>query len=159
VCEQTGATLKVAPINDDGELLVDEFRELVTSRTKIVSFAHVSNALGTVNPVAELAAIAKSAGATVVVDGAQAAPHMPIDVRAVGCDFYAISSHKMFGPTGVGVLWGRFDLLSKMPPYQGRAASPRTNMSWSSMARALFRPSRRSGLWARPAKRRRYSPS
>jgi cysteine desulfurase/selenocysteine lyase len=119
VCEQTGATLKVAPINDAGELIVDEFRKLIGPRTKIVSFAHVSNALGTINPVAELTAMATARGATVVIDGAQAAPHMPIDVRAIGCDFYALSSHKMFGPTGVGVLWGRFDLLDRMPPYQG----------------------------------------
>lgn len=119
VCEQTGATLKVAPINDSGELIIDEFKKLIGPRTKIVSFAHVSNALGTINPVAELTSIAGSHGAIVIVDGAQAAPHMPIDVRAIGCDFYALSSHKMFGPTGVGVLWGRFDLLDKMPPYQG----------------------------------------
>ncbi len=119
VCEQTGATLKVAPINDAGELIVDEFQKLIGPHTKIVSFAHVSNALGTINPVAELAAIAKCRGATVVIDGAQAAPHMRIDVRTIDCDFYALSSHKMFGPTGVGVLWGRFDLLDKMPPYQG----------------------------------------
>ena len=119
VCEQTGALLKVAPINDAGEIVIDEFKKLIGPRTRIVSFAHVSNALGTINPVAELTAIAKSRGAIVVIDGAQAAPHMAIDVRAIGCDFYALSSHKMFGPTGVGVLWGRFDLLNKMPPYQG----------------------------------------
>ncbi len=119
VCEQTGAALRVAPINDAGEIIVEEFKKLIGPRTKIVSFAHVSNALGTINPVAELTAIAKARGATVVVDGAQAAPHMAIDVRAIGCDFYALSSHKMFGPTGVGLLWGRFDLLDKMSPYQG----------------------------------------
>ncbi len=119
VCEQTGATLRVAPINDAGEIIIDEFQKLVGPRTKIVSFAHVSNALGTINPVAELTQIAKGRGATVIVDGAQAAPHMAIDVHAIGCDFYALSSHKVFGPTGVGVLWGRFDLLDKMPPYQG----------------------------------------
>jgi cysteine desulfurase/selenocysteine lyase len=90
VCEQTGATLKVAPINDDGELILDQFEELIGPRTKIVSIAHVSNALGTINPVSELTRIAHSQGAVVVVDGAQAAPHMAIDVRAIGCDFYAL---------------------------------------------------------------------
>jgi len=119
VCEQTGALLKVAPINDAGEIIVEEFQRLIGPRTKIVAFAHVSNALGTINPAVELTRIAKARGATVIVDGAQAAPHLAIDVRAIGCDFYAISSHKMFGPTGVGILWGRFDLLNAMPPYQG----------------------------------------
>lgn len=119
VCEQTGAMLKVAPINDAGEIIIEEFQKLVGPRTRIVSMAHVSNALGTINPVAELTRIAKARGATVMVDGAQAAPHLRVDVRAIGCDFYALSSHKMFGPTGVGVLWGRYELLDKMPPYQG----------------------------------------
>ncbi len=119
LCEQTGAVLRVAPINDNGELLSDAFEKLVTPRTKIVSVTHVSNALGTINPVAELIPIAKRHGATVIVDGAQAVPHMKVDVQALGCDFYTFSSHKMFGPTGVGVVWGRFDLLNAMPPYQG----------------------------------------
>jgi cysteine desulfurase/selenocysteine lyase len=119
LCQQTGAVLKVAPINDAGELLVDEFARLIGPRTSVVSFTHVSNALGTINPAAELAALAKGAGATVVVDGAQAVPHMKVDVRAIGCDFYVFSSHKMFGPTGVGVVYGRHDLLNAMPPYQG----------------------------------------
>lgn len=119
LCEQTGAVLRVAPINDNGELLSDAFEKLVTPRTKIVSLTHVSNALGTINPVAELIPIAKRHGATVIVDGAQAVPHMKVDVQALGCDFYTFSSHKMFGPTGVGVVWGRFDLLNAMPPYQG----------------------------------------
>jgi cysteine desulfurase/selenocysteine lyase len=119
VCEQTGAVLRVAPINDAGEIRIDEFARLIGPRTRFVSFAHVSNALGTINPVNEMTALAKAAGATVVIDGAQAAPHCDIDVRGIGCDFYALSSHKMFGPTGVGVLWGRFDLLERIPPYQG----------------------------------------
>lgn len=119
VCEQTGATLRVAPINDAGEIILEEYQKLLGPQTRLVSFAHVSNALGTINPVREMTAMAKSVGAAVVIDGAQAAPHMKIDVQSIGCDFYALSSHKMFGPTGVGVLWGRFDLLDNMPPYQG----------------------------------------
>jgi cysteine desulfurase/selenocysteine lyase len=119
VCEQTGATLRVAPIDDDGALIVDEYEKLLSPRTKIVAVAHVSNALGTINPVRELIRMAHEHGAVVVVDGAQAAPHMPIDVRAIGADFYAVSGHKMFGPTGIGALYGRHDLLDAMPPYQG----------------------------------------
>lgn len=119
LCEQTGAVLRVAPINDAGELPLDEFRQLLTSRTKVVSFTHVSNALGTINPVRELAAMARDCGAFTVIDGAQSVPHLKVDVRAVGCDFYVFSSHKMFGPTGVGVMYGRFELLDRMEPYQG----------------------------------------
>jgi cysteine desulfurase / selenocysteine lyase len=119
ICEQTGARLVVAPITDSGELDLDAFRGLLGPRTKIVAFAHVSNALGTVNPVADLVAAAHRAGAVVLVDGAQAVPHMRVDVRALDCDFYAFSAHKMFGPTGVGVLYGKRALLDAMPPYQG----------------------------------------
>ena len=118
MCEQTGATLKVAPINDRAELELDEFEKLVSAKTKIVGVTHVSNALGTINPVKRITEIAHEHGAVVVVDGAQAAPHLSIDVQAIGCDFYALSSHKMFGPTGVGALFGKHDLLEAMPPYQ-----------------------------------------
>ncbi|MBW7903967.1 MAG: cysteine desulfurase [Phycisphaerae bacterium] len=119
LCEQTGAGLRVAPINDRGELRLDEFERLLSERTKIAAFAHVSNALGTVNPVRELAGLAHRAGAVVLVDGAQATPHQAVDVRQLGCDFYVFSGHKMFGPTGVGVLYGRRELLEALPPYQG----------------------------------------
>ena len=118
LCEQTGATLRVAPISDRAELVMDEFDRLVGPKTKIVAVTHVSNALGTINPLPRIVEIAHGRGAVVLVDGAQGAPHMPIDVQAIGCDFYALSSHKMFGPTGVGALYGRFDLLDAMPPYQ-----------------------------------------
>lgn len=119
VCEQTGATLKVASINENGELPFDAFTDQLSDRTAIVALSHVSNALGTVNPVREITCTAHAHGATVVVDGAQAVPHMPVDVQGLGCDFYAFSGHKMFGPTGIGVLYGRRDLLAVMPPYQG----------------------------------------
>jgi cysteine desulfurase / selenocysteine lyase len=116
---QTGATLKAAPITDAGEVDLDGYDRLLGPHTRIVGLIHVSNALGTVNPVAELVARAKAAGATVLVDGAQAVPHLPVDVQAIGCDFYAFSGHKMYGPTGTGVLYGRLPLLQAMPPYQG----------------------------------------
>jgi cysteine desulfurase/selenocysteine lyase len=119
LCERTGARLRVAPIDDDGSLDVAAFESLLGPRTKIVSVAHVSNALGTINPVAELTAKAHAVGAVVLVDGAQAVPHMRVDVQALDCDFYAFSGHKMFGPTGVGVLYGKRALLDGMPPYQG----------------------------------------
>ena len=119
LCEQTGARLVVAPILDDGALDGAAWRRLLGPRTRIAAFAHVSNALGSVNPVAEMCAAARAAGAVTLVDGAQAAPHLRPDVRALGCDFYALSGHKMYGPTGIGVLWGRADLLDAMPPYQG----------------------------------------
>ncbi len=119
LCEQVGARLKVVPINHDGELIVDEFRRLLNERTKFVSMTHVSNALGTVVPIKEIVKLAHAAGVPVLVDGAQAVPHLKVDVRELGCDFYAFSGHKMFGPTGVGVLYGRAELLDKMPPYQG----------------------------------------
>ncbi|MBI2432346.1 MAG: cysteine desulfurase [Candidatus Hydrogenedentes bacterium] len=119
LCEQTGAHLKVIPINDDGELLLDEFEKLLTPRTKIVSIVHVSNALGTINPVKYIVDKAHAAGAVVVVDGAQATPHLPVTVKELGCDFYALSGHKMYGPTGIGVLYGRAELLERMQPFQG----------------------------------------
>jgi cysteine desulfurase/selenocysteine lyase len=119
LCERTGARLVVAPIRDDGSLDVAAFEQLLNERTKIVAFAHVSNALGTLNPVETLTAKAHAAGAVVLVDGAQAVPHLRIDVQAMECDFYAFSGHKMFGPTGTGVLYGKRGLLDAMPPYQG----------------------------------------
>ena len=106
-------------MTDRGELDLDGFRELLSDRTRIVSVVHVSNTLGTVNPVAEIARMARERGAFVCVDGAQAAPHRPIRVRELGCDFYAVSGHKMYGPSGIGVLWGRRRLLEAIPPYQG----------------------------------------
>lgn len=117
--EQTGAALKVIPINDAGELMMDEYAKLLSDKTRIVAVAHVSNALGTVNPVAAIAQLAHEAGAVVVLDGAQAAPHEKIDVQALDCDFYAFSGHKLFGPTGIGALYGKQALLEDMPPYQG----------------------------------------
>jgi len=119
VCEQTGAVLKVVPINDRGELDLSNLEDLLTERTKIVALNHISNALGTINPVKRITEAAHKVGAVVLVDGAQAAPHVKIDVKDLGCDFYALSGHKMFGPTGIGILWGREQLLEHMPPYQG----------------------------------------
>jgi len=119
VCEQTGAALKVIPINDRGELDLSNLDDLLTERTKIVALNHISNALGTINPVKRITEAAHKVGAVVLVDGAQAAPHVKIDVQELGCDFYALSGHKMFGPTGIGILWGREQLLEHMPPYQG----------------------------------------
>ena len=119
VCEQTGCTLKVAPINTRGELLFDEYTKLLSPRTKLVAVAHVSNALGTILPVKRIVDAAHAQGAVVIVDGAQAVPHSHVDVRALGCDFYAFSGHKLYGPTGIGVLYGREELLQSMPPWQG----------------------------------------
>jgi cysteine desulfurase/selenocysteine lyase len=119
LCEQTGAKLRVIPINHDGELVMEEFRCLLSDKTKFVSVTHVSNALGTIVPVKEIIALAHERGVPVLLDGAQAVPHLRVDVQDLGCDFYAFSGHKMFGPTGVGVLYGRRALLEKMPPYQG----------------------------------------
>jgi len=119
LCEQTGAVLRVVPINDDGEMLLDEYVTLLTPRTRLVSVAHVSNALGTINPVREIIRLARRQGVPVLVDGAQAVPHLKVDVRDLDCDFYAFSGHKVFGPTGIGVLYGQARLLEGMPPYQG----------------------------------------
>ena len=119
LCEQVGARLRVIPINHDGELVMEEYRRLLTEKTKFVAVTHVSNALGTIVPVKEVVALARERGVPVMLDGAQAAPHLRLDVQAIGCDFYAFSGHKLFGPTGVGVLFGRSELLDRMPPYQG----------------------------------------
>ena len=119
LCEEKGAVLKVVPINERGELEMDELESLIGPRTRIVSVVHVSNALGTINPVQHIAEIAHAHGAVVLVDGAQAAPHLAIDVQQLGCDFYTISGHKMFGPSGIGALYARESLLEEMPPYQG----------------------------------------
>jgi cysteine desulfurase / selenocysteine lyase len=118
-CEQTGGVLKVAPITDSGEIRLDELERLLSPRTRLVAVGHVSNALGTVNPVKRIVELAHAQGVPVLVDGAQGAPHLPVDVQALGCDFYAFSGHKAFGPSGIGVLWGRASLLESMPPWQG----------------------------------------
>ncbi|SFM78616.1 aminotransferase class V-fold PLP-dependent enzyme [Marinobacter zhejiangensis] len=118
LAERTGASLKVIPVTQSGELDLDSFQSLLSEQTKVLSITHVSNVLGTVNPVAELIAQAKAKGAITVVDGAQAVPHYQPDVQALGCDFYAFSAHKMFGPTGIGVLYGREAVLDTLPPYQ-----------------------------------------
>lgn len=114
-----GISLRVIPMNDKGELLLDEYEKLFTERTKIVSVTHVSNVLGTVNPVKEIVRIAHEHGVPVMVDGAQSTPHFAVDVQDIDCDFFAFSGHKMYGPTGVGVLYGKEDWLDRMPPYQG----------------------------------------
>jgi cysteine desulfurase/selenocysteine lyase len=119
LCQQTGATLKVAPITQTGEVDFDAFSQLLSARTKLVALAHVSNALGTVVPVQRFIAAARARGVPVLLDGAQAVPHMKVDVQALDCDFYVFSSHKMCGPTGIGVLYGRESLLAAMPPWQG----------------------------------------
>jgi len=119
LCARSGATLRVAPINDAGELLLDDFRQLLGPRTRLVSVAHVSNALGTINPVKEIIAAARARGVPVLLDGAQAVAHEAVDVRALDCDFYAFSGHKMCGPTGTGVLYGRESILRELPPWQG----------------------------------------
>lgn len=117
-CQQAGARLVVAPIDDRGVVILDEFERLLSDRTRIAALAHVSNALGTVNPVREMVALAHARGVPVLVDGAQGAPHLPVDVQELGCDFYVFSGHKTYGPTGIGVLYGRQELLESMPPYQ-----------------------------------------
>jgi len=119
VCEQTGASLKVTPILDDGTIDMDAYKELLTPDVSIVSFAHVSNAIGTINPVKEMCALAKEIGATTVVDAAQAVGHLQVNVSDIDCDFCAISGHKMFGPTGIGCLLGKYDILQEMDPWQG----------------------------------------
>jgi cysteine desulfurase/selenocysteine lyase len=119
VCEQTGAVLKVAPVLDDGSLDIEAYKSLLSEDTVLVSIAHVSNAIGTINPVQELCALAKEVGATTVIDGAQACGHIPVDFKTIDCDFYAVSGHKMFGPTGIGCLLGKYDVLQEMEPWQG----------------------------------------
>ena len=114
-----GIVLKVIPMNDRGELLIDEYEKLFTPRTKLVSVAHVSNVLGTINPVKQIAAIAHAHNVPVLIDGAQGIPHIKVDVQDIDADFYVFSAHKIYGPTGIGVLYGKEDLLDKMPPYQG----------------------------------------
>ncbi|AHE67822.1 aminotransferase class V-fold PLP-dependent enzyme [Legionella oakridgensis] len=119
VCKKTGARLSVAPISLEGEILLDEFEKKLSNNTKFVAINYVSNALGTINPVKQMIDMAHAHGALVLLDGAQATAHLPIDVQSLGCDFYAFSGHKMYGPTGIGVLWGKERLLDDMAPYQG----------------------------------------
>jgi cysteine desulfurase/selenocysteine lyase len=119
LCEEKGAKLRVIPMNDQGEIILDEYRRLLTERTKLVAVTHVSNALGTINPVKQMIADAHRRSIPVLVDGAQAVPHFRVDVRDLDCEFYVLSGHKMFGPTGVGVLYGKEAILEGMPPYQG----------------------------------------
>jgi cysteine desulfurase/selenocysteine lyase len=119
LCEQVGAILLVIPINDLGEILLSEYEKLLTPKTKFVSLVHVSNALGTINPIKEMIKLAHAKKIPVLIDGAQAAPHFKIDVQDLDCDFYVFSGHKMYGPTGIGVLFGKKELLDRMPPYQG----------------------------------------
>lgn len=126
VAEQTGARLRVAPITRSGELDLDAFEALLGERTRLVAVSHVSNSLGTINPVSKMVALARERGIPVLLDGAQAGPHLTIDVQALGCDFYAFSGHKLFGPTGIGVLWGREALLDAMPPWHGGGEMIRT---------------------------------
>ncbi len=119
IAEKTGAILKIVPISLDGELLIENYAQLLSNKTKCVACTYASNALGTINPIQKITEMAHQVGAKVVVDGAQATAHFPIDVQALGIDFYAFSGHKMYGPTGIGVLWGKEELLNAMPPYQG----------------------------------------
>ncbi len=119
LCQQTGAVLKVAPINQQGELMVADFEKLISDKTRLVSVVHMSNALGTINPVKQLIDMAHAHKIPVLLDGAQAIPHMSVDVQALDCDFYAFSGHKLYGPSGIGVLYGKQALLEAMPPYQG----------------------------------------
>jgi cysteine desulfurase / selenocysteine lyase len=119
LCEEKGARLRVIPMNDAGELLLDEYDALLNERTKLVAVLHVSNALGTINPIKEMIAQAHKYGVPVLIDGAQAAPHMPVDVQDLDCDFYAFSGHKMYAPTGSGIVYGKLELLEKMIPFQG----------------------------------------
>ena len=119
MCEEKKARLRVAPINNEGEVELEEFEKLITSRTKLVAVAHVSNSLGTINPVAKMIQIAHQRKVPVLVDGAQAVPHMKVDVQDLDCDFYSFSGHKLFGPTGIGVLYGKAKHLESMAPYQG----------------------------------------
>ncbi len=117
VCEERGAVLRAIPVNDRGELIMEEYEKLLSSRTKMVAVNHVSNALGTINPIKEIIAMAKKVGARVLIDGAQSAPHMKLNVKDLDCDFYTFSGHKMYGPSGIGGLYGRMEVLKEMPPY------------------------------------------
>lgn len=126
LCEQTGAVLKVAPINQLGELIVNDFENLLSADTRLVSVTHMANALGTINPVKQLIKLAQAKNIPVLLDGAQAAPHMPVDVQELDCDFYVFSGHKLYGPTGIGVLYGKKSLLETMPPYHGGGDMIRT---------------------------------
>lgn len=119
LCEQIGTKLIVAPMNHDGEIIQEEYEKLLSEKTKIVSLVHISNALGTINPIKDMIKKAKEVGAITIIDGAQAVAHEKVDVKDLDCDFYAFSGHKLFGPTGIGILFGKKDLLNKMPPYQG----------------------------------------
>lgn len=119
VADQTGAVIRVAPINESGEIEMEQYAAMLSARTRLVALGHVSNALGTINPIQSMIALAHEHGAVVLIDGAQAVPHLVVDVQALDCDFYVLSSHKMYGPTGTGVLYGRKTLLEAMPPYQG----------------------------------------
>lgn len=119
ICQEKGAKLRVIPMDEHGELLLDQFEEMITPRTKIVAVTHVSNVLGTINPVREIIRTAHAHGVPVLLDGAQSSQHLPIDVQELDCDFFTLSGHKMYGPTGIGVLYGKKELLQRMPPYQG----------------------------------------
>jgi len=136
LCEATGATLRAVPVTDAGALDLDGLERLLGPRTRLFAFAHVSNVLGTINPVAKLVARARAVGAVTVVDGAQAVPHLPVDVQALGCDFFAFSGHKVLGPTGIGVLYGRGELLEQMPPWQGGGSM----IASVSLERSTFAP-------------------
>ena len=118
LAQETGAVLRVVPFNDDGELLLDEYEKLLNPRTRLVSIVHQSNAMGTINPVETIIELAHARGVPVLVDGAQSIPHIPVDVRKLDCDFFAFSGHKLYGPTGIGILYGKTELLEQMPPYQ-----------------------------------------
>jgi len=135
LCRQTGARLRVIPVDAHGELDLDAYRDMLGPATRMVAIVHVSNALGTVNPVTEMAREAHDAGALVLLDGAQAVPHFPVDLQAIGCDFYTFSGHKVYGPTGIGALWARRALLDEMEPYQGGGEMIRTvrfdNSTWA----------------------------
>lgn len=119
MCEDRGAVIKIAPVNDNGDLLLEDFAQLLNAKTKLVAITHVSNSIGTINPIKEIVKMAHAAGAKVLVDGAQAIPHMRVDIQDLDADFYAFSGHKFYGPTGIGILYGKEELLNAMPPYQG----------------------------------------
>ena len=118
LCKRTGAVLKIIPINENGEILIDDYKDMVSAKTKLISVVHLSNTLGTINPIEDIIKIAKSHDAITVIDGAQAAGHLPIDVQKLDCDFYLFSGHKIFGPTGIGVLYGKEEILNRIDPYQ-----------------------------------------